>query len=197
MNVSDDAVRDALTPRLDGRQQPRGRVVHRRRSATTTRSVTSPRRWTRTPARSRARASRSRTFGADDATLDSESGGSHQVPQRDAYGMTLIAGGGIAESGRFDFDVSRDAISNEGTNPNITLFQGISINSGIAASDGFVSTHTSTSAGTRASPPAAARSPTAATRSAPRQNLPPSACQATQAARPTARPPPPRSSRTI
>ena len=45
------------------------------------------------------------------------------------------SGGGIAESGAFNLNISGNTISNPGTNPSVTLLQGIGVNSGVAAGD--------------------------------------------------------------
>ena len=73
-------------------------------------------------------------FGGGNATLNITN---NQIRQYNTFGMSLVAGGGIAESGQFNFNISGNTISNEGTNPNVTLFQGIGVNSGVAAGDTF------------------------------------------------------------
>ena len=61
--------------------------------------------------------------------------------------MPFMLGGGIAESGQFNLNISGNTISNPGTNPSVTLLQGIRVDSGVAAATR--SRRASTSARTR------------------------------------------------
>jgi hypothetical protein len=61
----------------------------------------------------------------------------NRISQYNTFGMNITVGGGIAETGNFNMNISGNTISNPGTNPSITLLQGIGINSGVAAGDAF------------------------------------------------------------
>lgn len=75
------------------------------------------------------------TFGGGgNTTLDITN---NQIRQYNTFGISLVAGGGVASSGQFNFNVSGNTISNEGTNPSVTLFQGIGVNSDVAVGDTF------------------------------------------------------------
>jgi hypothetical protein len=51
--------------------------------------------------------------------------------------MQFVAGGGIAETGQMNLNISGNTISTPGTNPSITLLQGIRMDSGVTAGDAF------------------------------------------------------------
>ncbi len=59
------------------------------------------------------------------------------IHQYNTFGLNLVTGGGIAESGAFNLNISGNTISNPGNNASITLLQGIGVNSGVAAGDSF------------------------------------------------------------
>ena len=59
------------------------------------------------------------------------------IHQYNSFGLSFISGGGIAETGAFNLNISGNTISNPGTNPSVTLLQGIGVNSGVAAGDAF------------------------------------------------------------
>jgi hypothetical protein len=73
-------------------------------------------------------------FGGGNATFNITGNSIHQY---NSFGMSLVAGAGVASSGQFNFNISGNTIANEGTNPNVTLFQGIGVNSGVTAGDAF------------------------------------------------------------
>jgi hypothetical protein len=61
----------------------------------------------------------------------------NRIHQYNTFGMNLVTGGGIAESGNFNLNISGNTISTPGNNASITLLQGIGVNSGVAAGDSF------------------------------------------------------------
>jgi VCBS repeat-containing protein len=61
----------------------------------------------------------------------------NRISQYNTFGMNITVGGGIAETGNFNLNISGNTISNPGTNPSITLLQGIGINSGVTPGDAF------------------------------------------------------------
>jgi hypothetical protein len=74
------------------------------------------------------------TFGAGNAKLTVTN---NQIYQYNSSGLSFTAGGGVAETGQFSLHISGNTIANPGTNPSVTLFQGIRVNSGVAAGDAF------------------------------------------------------------
>ena len=73
-------------------------------------------------------------FGHGNLTLAITDNAVHQY---NSSGMQFVAGGGIADSGQFNLNISGNTISNPGTNPSITLLQGIRVDSGVTAGDAF------------------------------------------------------------
>jgi len=62
----------------------------------------------------------------------------NQVRQYNNWGVVLIAGGGIADSGNLNVSLAGNTIANPGTNAAIgTQFQGLHINSGVTPGDTF------------------------------------------------------------
>ncbi|MDX6581253.1 MAG: hypothetical protein QOI10_437, partial [Solirubrobacterales bacterium] len=59
------------------------------------------------------------------------------IRQYNSSGMQFVAGGGIADTGQFNLNISGNTIGNPGTTPTITLLQGIRIDSGVTAGDTF------------------------------------------------------------
>ncbi|MEA2493874.1 MAG: hypothetical protein QOJ29_1785, partial [Thermoleophilaceae bacterium] len=59
------------------------------------------------------------------------------IRQYNSSGMQFVAGGGIADGGGFNLNISGNTIGNPGTTPTITLLQGIRIDSGVTAGDTF------------------------------------------------------------
>jgi hypothetical protein len=61
----------------------------------------------------------------------------NDIRQYNSSGIQFVAGAGIASSGQFNLNVSGNSIGNPGTNPSITLLQGIRIDSGVTSGDTF------------------------------------------------------------
>ena len=59
----------------------------------------------------------------------------NEIRQYNTFDRTFSPAGGIAESGAFNLNISGNVIADPGTNPSITLLQGIGVNSGVAAGD--------------------------------------------------------------
>ncbi|MDT7713543.1 MAG: hypothetical protein QOG46_2373, partial [Pseudonocardiales bacterium] len=59
------------------------------------------------------------------------------IRQYNSSGMQFVAGGGIADTGQFNLNISGNTIGNPGNNPSITLLQGIRIDSGVTSGDTF------------------------------------------------------------
>jgi len=74
------------------------------------------------------------TFGDGNATFNVTN---NTIRQYNSSGMQFVAGGGIAESGQFNLNISGNSLANPGTNPSITLLQGIRVDSGVVAGDTF------------------------------------------------------------
>ncbi|KAA1426185.1 Ig-like domain-containing protein [Nocardioides antri] len=74
------------------------------------------------------------TFGDGNATFNVTNNAIHQY---NSSGIQFVAGGGVAESGQFNLNISGNTVSNSGTNPNITLLQGIRVDSGVDGGDTF------------------------------------------------------------
>ena len=73
-------------------------------------------------------------FGHGNMTLAVTSNAIHQY---NSSGLQFTAGAGIAETGQLNLNISGNIISTPGTNPSITLLQGIRVDSGVTASDAF------------------------------------------------------------
>jgi len=76
------------------------------------------------------------SFGDGNATFNVTN---NDVRQYNSSGIEFIAGGGVAESGQVNLNVSGNAVGNPGTNPLITLLQGIRVSSGVVTGDTFAS----------------------------------------------------------
>ena len=61
----------------------------------------------------------------------------NDIRQYNSSGIQFVSGLGIAESGQVNMNVSGNTIANPGTNPLITLLQGIRVDSGVDAGDTF------------------------------------------------------------
>jgi hypothetical protein len=73
-------------------------------------------------------------FGHGNLNLDITG---NQIHQYNSSGMQFVAGGGIAETGQMNLNISGNTISTPGTNPSVTLLQGIRMDSGVTAGDAF------------------------------------------------------------
>lgn len=74
------------------------------------------------------------TFGDGNASFTVTN---NDIRQYNSSGIQFIAGGGIAESGQLNLNVSGNTVQNPGTTPTITLLQGIRVDSGVVAGDNF------------------------------------------------------------
>jgi VCBS repeat-containing protein len=74
------------------------------------------------------------TFGDGNATFNVTS---NTVRQYNSSGMQFVAGSGVVDAGQFNLNISGNTVANPGTNPSITLLQGIRVDSGVAAGDTF------------------------------------------------------------
>ncbi|HEX8066614.1 MAG TPA: Ig-like domain-containing protein, partial [Thermoleophilaceae bacterium] len=63
----------------------------------------------------------------------------NDIRQYNNFGVSLVAGVGIAQSGNFNVTATGNTIANPGNNPSVTGFQGFALNSGVAAGDSFTS----------------------------------------------------------
>jgi hypothetical protein len=73
-------------------------------------------------------------FGSGNQTLNVTN---NDVRQYNANGMSFTAGAGLAESGQLNLNVSGNTVAQPGTNPSVTLLNGIRINSGVTPGDSF------------------------------------------------------------
>ncbi|MDP1850498.1 MAG: Ig-like domain-containing protein [Solirubrobacteraceae bacterium] len=74
------------------------------------------------------------TFGDGNATFNVTN---NNVRQYNSSAMQFVAGSGVAGTGQFNLNISGNAAGNPGTNPLITLLQGIRVDSGVDAGDTF------------------------------------------------------------
>jgi hypothetical protein len=74
------------------------------------------------------------TFGDGNATFDVTN---NAVRQYNSSALQFVAGSGIADSGQFNLNVTGNSAANPGTNPSITLLQGIRVDSGVDPGDTF------------------------------------------------------------
>jgi hypothetical protein len=74
------------------------------------------------------------TFGDGNATFNVTG---NNIRQYNSSGMQFVAGSGVVDSGQFNLNISGNSIGNPGTNPSITLLQGIRLDSGVAVGDTF------------------------------------------------------------
>jgi hypothetical protein len=73
-------------------------------------------------------------FGDGDQTLTVTN---NRVRQYNSTGMRFVAGAGLAENGQMNLNISGNTILEPGTNPSVTLLQGIRVESGVTAGDTF------------------------------------------------------------
>ncbi len=74
------------------------------------------------------------TFGDGNATFTVTN---NDIRQYNSSGIQFVAGSGVVGTGQFNLNISGNAVANPGTNPLITLLQGIRVDSGVAAGDTF------------------------------------------------------------
>jgi hypothetical protein len=74
------------------------------------------------------------TWGDGNATFNVTN---NDIRQYNSSGIQFISGGGVADSGQMNLNVSGNVVQNPGTTPTITLLQGIRIDSGVIAGDNF------------------------------------------------------------
>ncbi len=74
------------------------------------------------------------SFGDGNATFTVTN---NEIHQYNSSGIQFVAGGGGVESGQFNLAISGNTVANPGTNPLITLFNGIRVDSGVAVGDTF------------------------------------------------------------
>lgn len=74
------------------------------------------------------------TWGDGNATFNVTN---NVIRQYNSSAIQFLGGGGVAESGQFNLNISGNSASTPGTNPNITLLQGIRVDSGVADGDNF------------------------------------------------------------
>jgi len=74
------------------------------------------------------------TFGDGNATFTVTN---NDIRQYNSSGIQFVAGSGVAGTGQLNLNISGNAIGNPGTNPLITLLQGIRVDSGVNVADTF------------------------------------------------------------
>jgi hypothetical protein len=74
------------------------------------------------------------TFGDGNATFTVTN---NDIRQYNSSGIQFVAGSGVVGTGQFNLKIAGNVVANEGTNPLITLLQGIRVDSGVAAGDTF------------------------------------------------------------
>jgi hypothetical protein len=74
------------------------------------------------------------SFGDGNATFNVTN---NTIRQYNSSGIQFVAGSGVADTGQVNLNVSGNSIANPGTNPSITLLQGIRVDSGVDVSDTF------------------------------------------------------------
>jgi len=74
------------------------------------------------------------TFGDGNATFNVTNNDIHQY---NSSGIQFVAGSGVVDSGQLNLNISGNTVANPGTNPSITLLQGVRVDSGVAAGDTF------------------------------------------------------------
>jgi hypothetical protein len=74
------------------------------------------------------------TFGDGNATFNVTN---NNVRQYNSSAMQFVAGSGVVDTGQFNLNISGNSAGNPGTNPSITLLQGIRVDSGVTAGDAF------------------------------------------------------------
>ena len=61
----------------------------------------------------------------------------NNIRQYNSMGMRITVGGGIASSGQANFNISNNILAEPGSNPSVTLFNGLRVTSGVASGDNF------------------------------------------------------------
>jgi len=74
------------------------------------------------------------TFGDGNATFTVTN---NDIRQYNSSGIQFVSGSGVAGTGQMNLHINGNAIGNPGTNPSITLLQGIRVDSGVIAGDTF------------------------------------------------------------
>jgi hypothetical protein len=74
------------------------------------------------------------TFGDGNTTFNVTN---NDVRQYNSSAFQFVAGSGITDTGQFNVNFSGNSAGNPGTNPSITLLQGIRVDSGVDAADTF------------------------------------------------------------
>jgi hypothetical protein len=74
------------------------------------------------------------TFGDGNATFDVTN---NAVRQYNSSAIQFVAGSGVVDGGQFNLDIAGNSAANPGTNPSITLLQGVRVDSGVATGDTF------------------------------------------------------------
>lgn len=74
------------------------------------------------------------TFGDGNASFTVTG---NDIRQYNSSGIQFIAGGGVIDSGQMNLNISGNTVQNPGTNPSITLLQGIRVDSGVIQGDNF------------------------------------------------------------
>lgn len=74
------------------------------------------------------------TFGDGNATFNVTN---NDIRQYNSSGIQFVAGSGVVGTGQFNLNVSGNAVGNPGDNPNITLLNGIRVDSGVNVNDTY------------------------------------------------------------
>ncbi|EAP99107.1 VCBS [Janibacter sp. HTCC2649] len=74
------------------------------------------------------------TFGDGNATFNVLN---NNISQYNSSGIQFVAGSGVTATGQMNLNVSGNVVGNPGTNPLITLLQGIRVDSGVDTADTF------------------------------------------------------------
>ena len=74
------------------------------------------------------------TFGDGNATFNVTN---NNVRQYNSSAFQFVAGSGVADAGQFNINFSGNSAGNPGTNPSITLLQGVRVDSGVDINDTF------------------------------------------------------------
>ena len=133
LNVANSTFRDSITAAI---------TIAKSRDAADTGNVTGTingntigvDRRAPTPARSGGSGIDGTNFGRGNMTLDITN---NNVRQYNSSGLSFTAGAGLAETGQMNLWFAGNSIAEPGTNPSVTLFQGIRVNSGVTAGDNF------------------------------------------------------------
>ena len=74
------------------------------------------------------------SFGDGNATFNVTG---NTIRQYNSSGIQFVSGSGVADTGQVNLNISGNSIANPGTNPSITLLQGIRVDSGVDPGDTF------------------------------------------------------------